>query len=609
MTKKVNIDDKLKRTPLKPGVYLLKGSDDKVLYVGKAKSLRNRLRSHFKPGNTEDVRHHLLMKKVVDFDVIVVDSEVEALILEANLVKEYKPRYNVNLKDDKSYPYIRVTNEPYSRVFVTRKLIKDGSKYFGPYTDVSNMRQLLSAIRRIFPIRTCALNLNEETIAQKKFKVCLNYHIGRCYGPCENLISQQAYQEIVNGVIDFIKGESETLIRDLTDRMQRASEQLQFEDAAKIRDQIQALEAFQSRQKIVDTDAADRDIHNFAMVVQNACSVVFSVRRGKINNRQHFFMQTPEGATEEEILTASLEQFYLRAEFIPSEIFIPFELPEAENLSAWLSQKRGKSVRIHVPQKGQKAKLMEMGQKNAKLLLDELLLQKTEHKEKLSSMVVALQQDLSMEQPPKRIEAFDISHLSGQDTVASMVYFENGKPKKSEYRKFKIQTVDGIDDFKSMQEVVHRRYRRILDEGADMPDLILIDGGKGQLSSAVEVLDSLGIENQPIIGLAKRLEEVFIPRISDPQNIPKSSPSLHLLQRVRDEAHRFAITFQRSLRGKRMVHSALDDIPGVGKSRKKALIDQFGSVDGIRKASVEEIQSVPGINQALAKIVFDALKS
>lgn len=602
-----DIENKLKTTPTKPGVYLLQGAAADVLYVGKAKLLRNRLRNHFNPGRAEDSRHHVLMAKVKDFEVIVVDSEVEALILEANLVKEYKPRYNVNLKDDKSYPYIRITNEPYPRVFVTRKIKKDGSQYFGPYTDVKNMRQLLTAIRRIFPIRTCALNLTEESIGQKKFKVCLNYHIGRCYGPCENFISRADYQTLVNRVVSFIRGESEALIQDLTERMARASEQLQFEEAAKIRDQLKALETFQSRQKVVEPGASDRDIHNFAMVKNHACSVVFSVRHGKINNRQHFFLQTPEGVTDEEILAAALEQYYLRAEYIPAEIFIPFVVEDSESLEKWLSEKRGKKVSISVPQKGQKAQLMDMGQKNARLLLNELLLQKNQYKEKVASSVLALQQDLSLHHAPKHIEAFDISHLAGQDTVASMVCFENGQPKKSEYRKFKIQTVDGIDDFKSMAEVVHRRYSRLLDEGADLPDLILIDGGKGQLSSAVTVLRNLGLADQPVIGLAKRLEEVFVPGISDPQNIPKSSPSLHLLQRVRDESHRFAVTFQRSLRGKRMIHSVLDDIPGVGENRKKALLQAFGSVDEIKKANVEDIQAVPGISRALAETIFDAL--
>ena len=603
------IREKLKRVAKKPGVYLLKTKTGDILYVGKAKILRDRLRSHFMPGKGQDSKHERMMARVADFETIITDSEVEALILEANFVKEHRPRYNVNLKDDKSYPYIRVTNEPYPRILVTRKIVRDGSRYFGPYTDVGNMRQLLAAIRRIFPMRTCQIRITEESIQQKKHKVCLNQHIGRCKGVCEGLISQEEYHWIVNQVVAFIQGKNHQLVQDLTQRMKQLAAQKQYEEAAAIRNEIRSISTFQSKQKVVDAFILDRDLIAVAAEGDDGCGVVFNVREGKITNRHHFYLKGVESVSQEEIVSSFLKQYYLQSEYIPEEIFLSVELPELSDVRDWLAQKRGSRVAIVSPKRGKKAKLMEMCFKNARLLLEELQVQKSHSSDWIAPSVQALKKDLGLAFPPKHIEAFDISNIQGQHAVASMVFFENGKPKKSEYRKFKIKTVEGIDDFAMMAEVVRRRYSRLLKEEKSLPDLVLVDGGKGQLSAAVHVLRKLSIPNPPVIGLAKRLEEVFVPGVSDPQNIPKSSPSLRLLQRIRDEAHRFAVTFHRQQRKKYTLHSELDAIPGIGERRRNALLKAFGSVENIRKASVEEIANVEGMNRKAAERVAVALRN
>ncbi len=601
------IASKLKNVPAKPGIYLLKDRNNKILYVGKARILRNRLRSHFGAAMANDPKHILMMKKVVDFETIVTDSEIEALILEANLIKEHYPRYNVNLKDDKSYPYIRVTNEPYPRIFITRKMIRDGSRYFGPYTDVSRIRQLMAAVRRIFPVRSCRLKIDEESIQTKKHHVCLDYHIGRCQGPCEGLVSREEYFQTISQVVDFINGKNVHLISDLTGRMESLSDEKRYEEASRIRDEIQSIEAFQSRQKVVDTIQVNRDIVSLAIEEEDACGVVFDVRDGKITNRHHFYLSGVEGLSKSEVLTSFIKQYYYRTDYIPDEILFPFRLYDAEIVQAWLDRKKQHHVRFGFPQKGKKSKLIEMCTQNAKLLLNELLFQKSQTEDWIAPSVKALQKDLHLDKAPKRIEAFDISNISGTDAVGSLVVFENGKSKKSGYRKFKIRNVNGIDDFAMMAEVIQRRYSRLLKDGEAFPDLILVDGGKGQLSSALSALKELEIADQPIIGLAKRLEEVFIPGISDAQTLPKNSSSLRLLQQIRDEAHRFAVTFHRQRRGKRMVKSLLDDIPGIGVKRRNALLKTFGSIDGIRKASVEEIARVKGMNRNAAEHVIREL--
>ena len=604
----VSLDDKIRNLPQKPGVYLLKDKAGKTIYVGKAKALRNRVRSHFRSDPPGDDKHRLMMSKVVDFESIITDSEIEALILESNFIKEHRPRYNVNLKDDKSFPFIRVTKEPYPKITVTRNIIRDGSRYYGPYTDVGTMRQLLAAIRRIFPVRTCKLQITPESIRKKKHRVCLQFHIGRCRGPCEGKTPETDYAWIVNQVAAFIEGRNQRLLTDLHRRMEELSDKRLFEEAALLRDQIRSIDNFQSRQKIVGEPEDERDLVTAAVDDGLACGVVFDIRDGKIINRRHFYLDGVEALTEPEVLSGFLKQYYLRADFIPSKIDISIPIEEHSEIQDWLASRKGSPVRLRVPSEGKKADLMDMVAKNARLLLDELRFQKSQAADWIAPSVAALQKDLGLPKPPKRIEAFDISNLFGQDAVASMVLFDNGKPLKSGYRRFKIRKVEGIDDTRMIGEVVERRVSRLLKENQPMPDLMLIDGGRGQLSAATEALRKCGVEGQPILWLAKRLEEIYRPGLPDPQTLPKHSPGLRLLQQVRDEAHRFAVTFHRSLHRKQAAVSVLDSVPGIGAKRRNALLRHFGSVEKLKEASVDEIAGVEGMNRKAAERVKEALE-
>ena len=595
-----NLKDKLNNIPQSPGVYLFKDKNKKVIYIGKARLLRNRVRSYFQTAKIDDPKTNRLRAKIRDFETIIADSEIEALILEANLIKEYKPRYNVNLKDDKSFPYIRVTNEPFPRIFPTRTIIKDGSKYFGPYTDVGSMRSLLKTIKRIFPIRSCNLNLTTENIDAGKFKVCLNYHIKKCNGPCEGFIDEQEYGEIVKNIIDFINGRDRIIVEELTQKMEKSAAALQFEKAARIRDQIQAIKDFQYRQKVISPETIDRDLFVAHAEDNDACGVVFKVRQGRVIGRQHFYFDGVEGESLDRVLSHLLIRFYMHADFIPKEIYLPIPLEDGANIEQWLSDKSGVAIKLLFPQRGEKAKLLKMAYHNAKLLLEELKLQKMKEKGYIAHSVKALQRDLRLEKPPVRIEAFDISNIQGSDATASLVTFVNGQPLKKDYRRFKIRSKATPDDFAMMAETIERRYTRQLREKQPLPDLILVDGGKGQLSAALASLSKLKLHNQPIIALAKRLDEVFLPGIAEAQNIPKTSSGLRLLQKVRDEAHRFAIEYHRKLRKKRAVTSELDVIPGIGDRRKKQLIHHFGSVKNLKTASFEEMKQVKGIPEKVA---------
>ncbi len=603
------LGDRLKRVPCKPGVYLLKNKKKSIIYVGKAKSIRARLRSHFNPVKNEDPRHRLMMKNVVDFEVIITDNEVEALILEANLIKEHHPKFNVNLKDDKSYPYIRVTNEEYPRIFITRKIVKDGSKYFGPYTEAGQIRELMTAVRKFFPVRSCHHTLSLESIKKKKYQICLNYHIKRCAGPCEGYISRDEYLKIVNNVVDFIRGKNKNLIKELHLSMKMLADKRKYEAAAEIRDRIKAIEHFRAKQKVVDKTSAHRDFVTIVTKDTDACGMVFNVREGKLINRQHYYLTFQNSTEKKEVLSAFVKQYYLKKEFIPKEIIFPFKPHDFLQLQEWLKKKRRSKVEFRLPLRGKKAKLINMCTRNAELLLKELQEQKRIHIDKLSDSVISLQKDLSLIKPPKRIDAFDISNISGKDTVASVVVFENGHPKKSEYRRYKIRSVQRPDDYKAMTEVITRRMDRLKNEKQDFPDLILVDGGKGHLSAALEVLKDCGIKDQLVIGLAKRLEQVFLPHCSEPQVISKHSAGLYLLQRIRDEAHRFAIDYHRKLRKKRTITSELDRIPGVGEKRKNALLNHFNSIEEMRKSTVDEISEVKGLNKKVAENIFSYLLS
>ncbi len=599
------LQEKLDHLPKKPGCYLFKDKKGKIIYIGKAKVLPHRVRSYFQDGRVEGPKLQRLKTQIADFETIVTDTEMEALILEMNLIKEYRPRYNINLKDDKSYPYIRVTHERFPRIFPTRKIVRDQSRYFGPYTDVKAMRNLLKSVKRLFPIRSCNYDLTEQAVEKKKYKLCLDYYIKKCEGPCEGLISEPDYKETVEQIVKFINGKNTQVVAELNEKMWRLANAKRYEEAARVRDQVQSIENFQYKQKVVTDDLTDRDIVTVAVEGEDACGVMFKVRDGKILGRQHFYLNGVEEETYEAVVSSFLKQFYLKSEFIPEEIYLPAEIEEVEQVESWLSEKAGARVKLISPQKGQKAKVVEMALKNARLLLEELKLQKLQQKDYIPHNVKALQRDLHLKHPPRRIECFDISNIQGTNPVASMVTFVNGRPKKSDYRKFKITVKETPDDFAMMAEAVRRRYSGSLAEKMDQPDLILVDGGKGQLSTVLGVLSELNKTEQPVAALAKRLDEVFLPGVSEPQNIPKTSSGLKLLQQIRDEAHRFAVTYHRTLRQKRTVQSALDAIPGIGPARRTALVKHFGSVKNLREATVDEIELVESITTELAKKIWE----
>lgn len=599
------LKQKLEQVPRKPGVYLYKDKTGKVIYVGKAKVLRNRVRSYFNKGRTEGIKTFRLVTRIHDLETIITDSEMEALILEMNLIKEYKPRYNVNLKDDKSFPYIRVTREVFPRIFPTRKIVKDGSRYFGPYTDVRQMRGLLKHINKIFAIRSCKFAITDATIKAKKHKVCLDFHIKKCDGPCEGLVSQTEYGKMIDQVVNFINGRDKLVVQALTENMRALAQKQRFEEAARIRDRIKFIENFQYKQKVVTDDFKDRDVVAVAAEDENACGMIFKIRDGKIIGRNHFFLDGVMQDAYADIVGAFVKQYYLKTDFIPREIFLPTEIAEQEQVQHWLCELADHAVNLQVPQKGEKAKLVTMANKNAKLLLQEMLLRKEKLKNKPPHAVEALKRDLFLEKLPRRIEAFDISNIQGTDPVASMVCFVDGVAKKSDYRKFKIRSGETPDDFRMMNEAITRRYAGSLSKSLPWPDLILIDGGKGQLNSAIAALEKIGKGDLPVISLAKRLDEVFMPGESESYFLPRTSSALKLVQKLRDESHRFAITFHRALRRKRTTSSELEKIPGIGPAKRKALIKFFGSIDAIKQASVDELVLVEGMNSGLAQKLWE----
>ena len=560
------LEIKIQNLPQLPGIYQFKDATGKVIYVGKAKNLRNRVRSYFVKSQPPNPKLTALVSKIHDIEVIVTSSEVEALILEANLIKKLKPRYNVNLKDDKSYPYIAITNEPFPRVFSTRKIKMDGTRYFGPYTDAYSLKQTLKLIRDVFMVRSCKYYIDEEVIRKRKIKVCLDYHIKKCGGPCEGLVSKEEYNKMIEQVVQLINGKIDALVKSLKEQMEKLANELRFEEAAILRDKIKALEIYTSKQSVVSFEPIDRDIFAIAHDGEDACAVLFKVRDGKLVGSQQFFMTGVAYKEEKEIIETLLTQYYLNSEYVPSEILIPEEIEEKNPIEKWLSERKNSNVKIRTPENEDESRLMSMCKINARYHLDEYRIQKIKAKEKFApGVLIELQKELHLDRLPRRIECFDISNIQGSDIVASVVVFENGKPKKSEYRKFKIRSISGKpDDFASMEEVIMRRYSRILNEGGKMPDLIVIDGGKGQLSSALKSLEKLGIKNQPIIALAKKFEEIYFPNLESPQSLPKSSPALYLLQRIRNEAHRFAITFHRDVREKRVISTRLLEVEGIG---------------------------------------------
>lgn len=589
-----DLETKLKNLPGNPGVYQFLNEKGRVIYVGKARNLKNRVRSYFHESVTSP-KTLALVKKITDFELILTDNEIEALVLENNLIKDLKPRYNINLKDDKSYPFIKVTNEPYPQVYATRRVVKDGSKYFGPYTNVKDMKSALRMINQIFKIRSCKYNIDQEAIDKKKFKVCLDFHIHKCDGPCEGLVSEKEYNDMVSEVVKLLRGKTDDLIKELTAKMEKAVEKMEYEKAAEIRDKRDQLNVIAARQKIVANDFGDRDVISIAYEGKDSACSVFNIRGGKLTSKKQLKLAIDESETAEDIYAAAVKFYYGEFVEIPGEILMEVSPADADTISLWLGERAGRKVKFVVPKKRSDAlSLIKMCKQNAVLQLKEIQLQKMKNQGNVPYSLSALQRDLRLNALPKKIECFDISNLQGTDTVASMVVFVDGKPKKSLYRKFIIKTVEGPDDFSSMREVIERRYKKLKEENEILPDLIMVDGGKGQLSSAVGVLDELGFEKYNIIGLAKRLEEVFFPGSSEPESIPKTSSGLKLLQQVRDEAHRFAITFHRARRSKRTITSELGEIKGIGKSTTDKLLKELGSLKSIKEADVPALAKVVG---------------
>lgn len=597
------IETKQKILPDKPGVYLFHDGSNTIIYVGKAKSLRKRVMSYFRE-TVPDPKTRVLVSKIADIEWIITDSEVEALLLENNLIKQYAPRYNVLLKDDKSYPYICISNEPFPRVFSTRNVQKGEGRYFGPYTDSGHIRNMLRVIHKIFPVRICKRKIAPG--GNPGDEPCLQYHLKNCDAPCIGGISVEDYAVFTEEIERFLNGNTRPVIERLTREMQEAADVMRYEDAARLRDRLHVLKKYTNRQSVVQTDFVSRDVIALSSGEHDAIVVIFRLREGALIGRERFHLKHIEDQDPQTILQEFLRSYYAGTRLYPVEVFADLE-EDRELFEEYLKKLSGKNIRIIRPERGKKAQLFTLAKKNADMLLKDVLLQKMKLSIKPGKMVESLQQVLNLAAPPLRIEGFDISHLQGKETVASMVCFENGAAKRSEYRKYIIRSVDKPDDFESMREVISRRYRRRLEENALLPDLILIDGGKGQLNAAKGVLDELGLNNIPVIGLAKRLEEVFIPGYSQAQNIPKTSPAVMLLRRVRDEAHRFAITYHRSKRGKSMIRSVLDDIPGIGEVRRKKLLSTFGSVKKIAGHSAEDIAKQAGIPLKLAETILSVL--
>ena len=548
-----------------------------------------------------------MVKHVTDIEWIVVRNEVEALMTEANLIKEHQPRYNVDLKDDKSYPFIRITNEPFPQVFITRNIIRDGSKYYGPFTDTRRLRMILKALNKVFPIRSCSYLIDAKVIKEKKISICLDYHINKCEGPCEGLVSRDQYFIMVNRIEDFMRGKTKVIESHLNDMMVKASKEQRYEEAGLYRDQLSAIDSFKRKQSHVATDFTERDVIALAREGSYGVAVVLRIRNGKIFSRDKLLLKQ---LTDDEIIMKTvITRFYMDSDYLTKEISLQVVPADEQELILWMKERKKSSVKFIFPQKGEKAKELRVTMQNAKLLLSEWLLNRQKRKDQVPSILEQLKDDLNMDVPPRRIEAFDISHLGGTNTVASLVCFIDGRPKKTKYRKYNIKSVKGIDDFASMREVVFRRYRRIKEESRSMPDLILVDGGKGQLSMALSALRELGMDYIPIIGLAKKLEEVFVPGNSESQFIHKTSPGLLLLRRIRDEAHRFAITFQRKKRNKDLTKSIFNDIKGLGAKRSAMLLQSFSGPKQIAKQTPEEIRAKTGIPMKIVKEIIKVAKN
>lgn len=591
--------EKIPHLPESPGVYLWRDGEGNVLYVGKAKRLRSRVRSYVTNDQLTSIKTRALMQQAAGLDTIVVPTEAHALILEANLIKEYRPKYNIALRDDKSYPYIKVTvAEPFPRVYVTRRLANDGSRYFGPYTDVGAMRRALNVVKRIFTVRSCTYDL--PNVAPER--PCLDYHIGRCKAPCVLLQSEAEYRAMIDEVILFLDGRADEVKRRVKQRIALASESLDFERAAELRDVLRHLERMEEPTVVLEVEGGDRDVVGFARDGDDACVTWMRIRAGKLLARDHQFFANIEDETDATVLEAFLVGPYRMGQERARELLVPFDLEERELVEESLD-----GAKIHIPQRGPRRELVDLATQNARHLLEEARLTGEETEERAGDPIYELQRQLGLQRVPRAIVCFDISHAQGTDTVASCVWFQNGRPYRAEYRKFKVRDVAGIDDFAAMGEVVTRYFRRRLDEGRMLPDLVVIDGGKGQLNAAHAALESLNLGALPSISLAKREEEVFLVGRSESLRLPRRSPALRVLQQARDEAHRFAVTFQRKRRTTRTITSALLRIPGVGERKRRQLLEAFGSLEGVRMASPEAIAALPGFSLKSAQKIQSVL--
>ena len=607
------IEEELKKLPGKPGVYIMHGEKDEIIYVGKAVSLKNRVRQYFQSSRNKGAKIEQMVTHITRFEYIITDSELEALVLECNLIKEHRPKYNTMLKDDKSYPFIKVTvNEPYPRVLFARRMKKDKARYFGPYTSGSAVKDVIELVRKLYQVRSCNRTLPRDT---GKDRPCLYYHMKQCDAPCQGYISQEEYRKNISKVIRFLNGDFKATIDELTEKMQKASEEMRYEDAMESRDLIRSIQKIGERQKITGYGREDRDIIAVAMDEsedlrdQDAVVQVFFIRDGKLIGRDHFYLRVAKGDTKAQVLSSFLKQFYAGTPFIPSEIMLQSEIEDADIIEEWLTARRKQKVHIRVPKKGTKEKLVELALENARMVLSKDRERIRREEGRTIGAVHEVEDWLGLK-GVVRMEAYDISNISGFESVGSMVVYEKGRPKRSDYRKFKIKWVQGPNDYASMEEVLTRRFTHEsngeFDSFARLPDLILMDGGRGQVNIALKVLDKLGI-SIPVCGMVKddhhRTRGLYYDNVEIP--VDTSSEGFRLITRIQDEAHRFAIEYHRSLRSKGQVHSVLDDIPGIGDARRKALLRKFKSVENIRDASEEELAQTESMNTGSARQVYE----
>ena len=587
--------EKVSHLPTTPGVYLWRDKYQRIIYVGKAINLRNRVRSYVQQDVNRSVKVTAMMRRAWDVETIQTKTEMEALILEATLIKEHHPKYNIMLRDDKTYPYVKVTvQEEYPRLFMTRRLERDGAKYFGPFTDVTAVHHVLRILRSYYPLRTCK--------SMKVERPCLQYHMHYCEGPCMNYVTVESYRKYIDDIVALFEGKQVQVIQEITSKMEQASEDLEFELAAKYRDDLLSIQKVQEKQRMV-TQRGDMDVLGMAIDGPMACIQLFFIRSGRLLGRENYFVQH-EGDSPELVMTEFIKQYYGGSTFIPKELLLPMDSVDRELFSEWFSSMKGQQVEVSVPQRGYKKDLIKMAEENAQNFLAERRRQWQYTIDKAGGAVKKLAEVLDLPRLPERMECYDISHMQGAETVASMVVFEGGKPVKREYRRFKLKTVQGKpDDFASMAEIMERRYGN--EKDWPIPDLIIIDGGKGQLNAALPVIRAMGVTDVPVISLAKRIEEVFVEGESESIILEHHTPELQLLQQIRDEAHRFAITYHRRLRGKRNLESVLDHIEGIGPKRRKALYKHFGNLDAMRVAELEELESVEGMNKKAALAVYE----